>query len=91
MAGVMSRIRADLPKEIGLPAVKVTDYLDDIPGFTKSNVLFFDLEDGCAVAVRPSGTEPKVKTYVMAAGDSENQAEEHLAAIREAVGELLKA
>ncbi len=91
MAAVMSRIRSDLPKTIGLPVVKVTDYLDDIPGFTKSNVLFFDLEDGCAVAVRPSGTEPKVKTYVMAAGESKEKAEENLAAIRKGVDELFKA
>ena len=86
---VMSSIRENAPEEIGLKVVKVTDYLGDVPGFTKSNVLFYDLEDGCAVAVRPSGTEPKVKTYVMAQGATAEKAEENRKAIREAVDALL--
>ena len=76
MAAVMAEIRANKPSEIGLAVTGLTDYMDDIPGFTKSNVLFFYLEDGCAVAVRPSGTEPKVKSYVMAQGPSVEVAEE---------------
>ena len=91
MKAVMSSLRADQPEEIGLKVVGLKDYLTDIPGFTKSNVLFYDLEDGCAVAVRPSGTEPKVKTYIMAKGATEEQAEERRKAIREAVGKLLQA
>ena len=86
---VMSSIRKDAPKEIGLKVESVTDYLDDIPGFTKSNVLFYNLEDGCAVAVRPSGTEPKIKTYVMAQGATEEEAEKNRKAVREAIDALL--
>ena len=67
---VMSRIRSNPPAEIGLAVDSLKDYMTDIPGFTKSNVLFYELRDGCAVAVRPSGTEPKIKTYVMAQGAS---------------------
>ena len=85
----MSSIRKDAPKEIGLKVESVTDYLDDIPGFTKSNVLFYNLEDGCAVAVRPSGTEPKIKTYVMAQGATEEEAEKNRKAVREAIDALL--
>ena len=91
MKAIMSSIRADQPEVIGLPVEDLTDYLTDVPGFTKSNVLFYDLADGCAVAVRPSGTEPKVKTYVMAKGDTAEQAEERRKAIREAVDKLLGA
>ncbi len=91
MKAVMSSLRAEQPEEIGLKVVGLKDYLTDIPGFTKSNVLFYDLEDGCAVAVRPSGTEPKVKTYIMAKGATEEQAEERRKAIGEAVGKLLQA
>jgi phosphoglucomutase len=65
---VMARIREDAPEEIGLKVEGVTDYLGDVPGFTKSNVLFYKLADGCAVAVRPSGTEPKIKFYFGAKG-----------------------
>ena len=86
---VMSRIREDAPKQIGLPVESVTDYLDDIPGFTKSNVLFYDLADGCAVAVRPSGTEPKIKTYVMVQGATPEEAEAKRRAVRKAVDALL--
>ena len=91
MKAVMTNIRADQPSEIGLPITGITDYLTDVPGFTKSNVLFYDLEGGCAVAVRPSGTEPKVKTYVMASGSSAEEAESNRKAIREAVNKLLEA
>ena len=86
---VMSRIRENAPEEIGLRVESVTDYLGDVPGFTKSNVLFYNLADGCAVAVRPSGTEPKIKTYVMVQGGSAEEAEANRKAVREAVDELL--
>ena len=85
----MSRIRENAPEEIGLRVESVTDYLGDVPGFTKSNVLFYNLADGCAVAVRPSGTEPKIKTYVMVQGGSAEEAEANRKAVREAVDELL--
>ena len=62
-----------------------------VPGFSKSNVLFYELEEGCAVAVRPSGTEPKIKTYVMARGDSEDDVNAKAAAIRKGMDALLEA
>ena len=86
---VMARIRENAPESIGLKVERVTDYLGDVPGFTKSNVLFYDLADGCAVAVRPSGTEPKIKTYVMAQGATAEEAEKNRKAVREAVDALL--
>ena len=86
---VMARIRKDAPEEIGLKVESVTDYLGDVPGFTKSNVLFYNLADGCAVAVRPSGTEPKIKTYVMAQGATAEEAEKNRKAVRDAVDALL--
>jgi phosphomannomutase len=87
----MSRIRSNPPQEIGLKVEGLRDYMTDIPGFTKSNVLFYYLENGCAVAVRPSGTEPKIKTYVMVRGDSAEEAEARKTAIREAMDALLEA
>ena len=86
---VMARIRENAPEEIGLKVESVTDYLGDVPGFTKSNVLFYKLADGCAVAVRPSGTEPKIKTYVMAQGATADEAEKNRKAVRDAVDALL--
>ncbi len=88
---VMSRIRREPPERIGLRVDSITDYTKDVPGFTKSNVLFYNLSDGCAVAIRPSGTEPKIKTYVMVRGDTAEEAEERREAVRSAVDTLLGA
>ncbi len=90
MANIMSNIRSNPVTKIGLNVEAVTDYLDDIPGFTKSNVLFYTLSDGCAVAVRPSGTEPKIKTYVMACGKTRSEAEERRNLIRTGINRMLE-
>lgn len=65
MAGIMKSLRENSPKDFaGKKVVKVTDYTDEAStGLPKANVLRYDLEDGSVVIVRPSGTEPKVKTY----------------------------
>src|SRR5690606_13752711 len=44
--------------------VKVIDYLKDETGNPKSNVLKYIFIDGSWYAVRPSGTEPKIKIYI---------------------------
>ena len=88
---VMSRIRSNPPAEIGLKVKGIKDYKAGVPGFSKSNVLFYELEGGCAVAVRPSGTEPKIKTYVMASGSSQEDADSKAKAIRASMDALLEA
>ncbi len=50
--------------------------VSELTGFTKSNVLKYFLEDGSWVAVRPSGTEPKVKVYYCICGTSLEDAKE---------------
>lgn len=44
--------------------IKVVDYLLDETGNPKSNVLKYYLDDGSWYAIRPSGTEPKIKLYI---------------------------
>ncbi|HHW95293.1 MAG TPA: phospho-sugar mutase [Mogibacterium sp.] len=90
MTRVMTEIRNNPVTEIGLDVENITDYMDDIPGFTKSNVLFYTLSEGCAVAVRPSGTEPKIKTYVMACGETKAEALERKNAIRSSIDSILE-
>ena len=90
MKAVMADIRADQPGELGLAIKGVKDYQAGVPGFTKSNVLFYDLDDGCAVAIRPSGTEPKIKTYVMAQGSTAEKAAANLETIRNEVDAILE-
>ncbi len=43
---------------------KVLDYAHGLDGLPKSDVIKFILEDHCSIVVRPSGTEPKLKTYI---------------------------
>ena len=79
MKGIMDSLRAEAPKEFaGKKVVKVTDYAKpEETGLPKANVLIYGLEDGASVVVRPSGTEPKIKTYFTTLGKdlAEAQAE----------------
>lgn len=59
----MEKLRNNPPREIaGHKVTEVKDYLGGIDGLPKSDVLKFFLDDGWC-AVRPSGTEPKIKLY----------------------------
>jgi phosphoglucomutase len=50
---------------LGQKLAKIKDYSQGIEGLPKSNVLGFFFEDGNQVYLRPSGTEPKIKFYIM--------------------------
>ena len=77
MSGIMESLRTNPPKEIGGYAVtKVTDYQDSqATGLPAANVLIYTLEGGATVVVRPSGTEPKIKTYFTTLGKDLAQAQ----------------
>ena len=74
MKEIMKELRENPPKEIGgMKVTAVRDYLKGVrteggksepTGLPASDVLYFELEKGCWVCVRPSGTEPKIKLYV---------------------------
>ena len=71
----MSALRADLPKEVaGLAVDDIIDYRDGYDDIPASNVLRFFLSDGSWFAVRPSGTEPKIKFYFYAKAASREEA-----------------
>ncbi len=87
MAALMKRLRENPPKEIaGVAVAQFKDYADgsvvDCATGAKttmelsgSNVLRFELADGTSIIVRPSGTEPKIKVYVLTKGaDAEERA-----------------
>ena len=80
MAKLMKNLRENPPAEIGgVQVVQRKDYQDgsvvDCAGGGKSamelsgsNVLRFELSDGTSIIVRPSGTEPKIKVYILTKG-----------------------
>ncbi len=77
MAGIMDSLRKNPPAEIGgYKVTSVTDYQDtEKTGLPKANVLIYALEGGATVVVRPSGTEPKIKTYFTTLGKDLAQAQ----------------
>ncbi|MBR5247900.1 MAG: phospho-sugar mutase, partial [Lachnospiraceae bacterium] len=91
MAGIMEGLRNNPPKEIGgYAVVKVTDYKKpEETGLPAANVLIYALEGGATVVVRPSGTEPKIKTYFTTLGKDLAEAEAQKAKLAEALKPIL--
>ena len=91
MAGIMQSLRQAPPAQIGGYAVtKVTDYLKtEETGLPGANVLVYALEGGATVIVRPSGTEPKIKTYFTTLGTTLAEAEAQKDALAAALKPLL--
>ena len=90
MAGIMQKLREDPLKEIGGHAVtKVTDYeKPEETGLPAANVLIYSLEGGATVVVRPSGTEPKIKTYFTTLGKDLTEAQAQKDKLAEALKPL---
>ncbi|MEQ4549978.1 phospho-sugar mutase [Weissella sp. GP1] len=94
IASLMNKFRAETPAEFGgVMVAKVEDFslqteTDTATGavtpmtLPKANVVKYWLADGSWVAVRPSGTEPKIKFYVGTKGATAQAADEELAAIQ---------
>ena len=91
MADLMAGLRAHPPVEIAGVAVRQQkDYKDgsvvDVASGARStmelsgsNVLRYEMSDGTSVIVRPSGTEPKVKVYILANGGSKSECDDKVA------------
>ncbi len=97
IASIMERIRKEVPQIIGGKRVTqfrdyqkgiLMDYVKEeqkTTGLPKSNVLYFELEDGTWCCIRPSGTEPKIKFYIGIQGENELQAQKQIEEMTEAV------
>ena len=100
MLSMMEQLRSDTPQEIAALAVeKVSDYESGEvtaagtaigeTGLPKSNVIAFDLADGCRLVVRPSGTEPKIKIYLTARGKDAAEAQKRTDAMTADIKKIL--
>ena len=100
MVSLMDGLRQNPPKEIaGVKVASVADYqtgvITDADGKTAptglpvSNVLFYTLENGDSVVIRPSGTEPKIKLYYLVSDKTKEAAEEKRNAYKAAFEKLL--
>lgn len=89
MKNRMSELRANPPKEIaGIKVVTVADYKTGVitnadgstlpTGLPSSNVLFYTLENGDSIVIRPSGTEPKIKHYYLVSAPTEAETDKKL-------------
>lgn len=65
--------------------INTTDYLLDETGNPKSNVLRYNLDDGSWYAIRPSGTEPKIKIYIYTKAKDNDLAEKKISIIESKV------
>ena len=69
--------------------IEVKDFANGIEGLPKANVLKYFLEDESWIAVRPSGTEPKLKFYIAVKGKEESECDEKVAGIKADIKETL--
>ena len=90
MQSIMQAFRGDIKEFGGKKVVKLLDYAPGLDGLPKSDVLKFLLEDNCSIVVRPSGTEPKLKTYISVSAENKEAAEKVEAAICKSAEEFLK-
>ena len=70
--------------------VDLKDYQKGIDGLPKSNVLKYFLEDGSWIAIRPSGTEPKLKFYVAVKGQDETKCLDKIANIESDINNIIE-
>ena len=90
MQNIMQAFRGDIKEFGGKKVVKLLDYAPGLDGLPKSDVLKFLLEDNCSIVVRPSGTEPKLKTYISVSAENKEAAEKVEAEICKSAEEYLK-
>lgn len=79
---IMNKFRT---QELPIEVLEIKDYAKGIDGLPKSDVLKFFLKDNAWFAVRPSGTEPKIKFYFGVCADSKDEASESINELKKIV------
>ena len=97
---VMADLRAESPTIFGgVQVASVEDYLSGTRtqangdsgemDFDKADVLKYYLEDGSWIAARPSGTEPKIKFYIAAVADTQEEVDQKVVDFEDSINELI--
>lgn len=100
MIALMKKFRNEIPTEFAGYDVKSTeDFQSQLETFAdgstksislpKANVLKFHLSDGSWIAIRPSGTEPKIKFYIATRGQSAEESNDKLIKFEKAMKEYV--
>ncbi|PNQ05976.1 glucose-1,6-bisphosphate synthase, partial [Mesotoga sp. SC_NapDC3] len=83
---IMKGLRESRPSAIGGFRVrKFKDYMEDSGDLPTADVISMEMEDGSKIIVRPSGTEPKVKFYLMAKGETNDEARRKIDELKELI------
>jgi phosphoglucomutase len=101
MANVMAKVRSmDITEVAGEEVLYVADYLSGVikyangsigyTGLPESNVIYLGLEDEQFICIRPSGTEPQLKIYVLVYENTKEKSQAKADKLMDAVKEMLK-
>ena len=89
---MMKWIRNEKPMQIGAYKIDhIIDYIDGYEDLPPHNALRFFVDEDTWFAVRPSGTEPKIKMYFYSSDETMQKAKEKNEAIKKAVLDLINA
>ena len=87
---IMAYFRENEIREINnTKVIEVKDYQKGIDSLPKANVLKYFLEDGSWIAIRPSGTEPKLKFYIATKGKTELEAIQNVDGIKADINNMI--
>jgi phosphomannomutase len=86
---LMKKLRTNPIQELDGQAVVFTDYLNGWGNLPGTDAIQLDLADGRRVIVRPSGTEPKLKCYLLAVADESKRSQVMLASLKAAMQKVL--
>ena len=87
---IMTQVRNNPINEVcGYQVKNIIDYQNGDTGLPKSNVLKYYLEDDSWFAIRPSGTEPKIKIYINAIGEDVDESKDKLVKINKFMQDII--
>ena len=86
---LMNKLRTNPIQELDGQSVVFTDYLNGWGNLPGTDAIQLDLADGRRVIVRPSGTEPKLKCYLLAVSDQGPKSQSMLASLKAAMQKVL--